>query len=119
MFDSLPVVIIFNSLITRAPSSLVSSFGCFHKHIWNAAVALARALYALLSMHIFFFLNVWFVLSKVAIALALVFNFTVLLFYRAIHVFLVQKFNCPIATHGHATYLDKRRELGEEYAMHL
>ena len=30
-----------------------------------------------------------------------VFNFTVLLSYRAIHMFLVKKFSCPIATHGH------------------
>jgi hypothetical protein len=29
--------------------------------------------------------------------------FTVLLFYRVIRVFLVQKFYCPVATHGHAT----------------
>ena len=27
--------------------------------------------------------------------------FTVLLSYRAIRVFLVQKFSCPVTTHGH------------------
>ena len=27
-----------------------------------------------------------------------------LLSYHAIRVFLVQKFSCPVATHGHATY---------------
>ena len=30
-----------------------------------------------------------------------VFNFIVLLSYRAIHVFLLQGFSYPIATHGH------------------
>ena len=35
------------------------------------------------------------------VTLTLVFNFTVLLSYRAILVFLVQKFSCPVATHGH------------------
>ena len=35
------------------------------------------------------------------VTLMLVFNFTVLLSYRAIRVFLVQKFSCPVATHGH------------------
>jgi hypothetical protein len=33
--------------------------------------------------------------------LTLVFNFTVLLSYHAIRVFLVQMFSCPVATHGH------------------
>jgi hypothetical protein len=33
------------------------------------------------------------------ITLTLVFNFKVLLSYRAIYVFLVQKFNYPVATH--------------------
>jgi hypothetical protein len=33
----------------------------------------------------------------------LVFNFIVLLSYRAIRIFLLQKFSCPVATHGHAT----------------
>jgi hypothetical protein len=35
------------------------------------------------------------------VTLASVFNFTVLLSYRAIRVFLAQKFSCPVATHGH------------------
>jgi len=35
------------------------------------------------------------------VASASVFNFIVLLSYRAIHVFLVQKFSCPVATYGH------------------
>ena len=29
------------------------------------------------------------------------YTFTVLLSYRAIRVFLVQTFSCPVATHGH------------------
>jgi hypothetical protein len=38
------------------------------------------------------------------VTLTLVFNFKVLLSYRAIHAFLVQKFCYHVATHGHATY---------------
>jgi hypothetical protein len=37
------------------------------------------------------------------ITLTAVFNFIVLLSYRAIRVFLLQKFNYPVATHEHAT----------------
>ena len=40
---------------------------------------------------------------KLNVTLTSVFNFTVLLSYRAIHVFLVQKFSCSVATHGYAT----------------
>jgi hypothetical protein len=34
------------------------------------------------------------------VALTLIFNFTVLLSYRAIRMFLVQKFGCPVASMG-------------------
>jgi hypothetical protein len=37
------------------------------------------------------------------VTLTWIFNFTVLLSYRAIHVFLIQKFICPVTTHEHAT----------------
>jgi hypothetical protein len=50
----------------------------------------------------------WLLISRTLpfglnVTLTFVFNFTVLLSYRAIRVFLVQKFSCPVATHGHAT----------------
>ena len=35
------------------------------------------------------------------VTLTSLFNFIVLLSYRAIFMFLVQKFSCPVATHGH------------------
>ena len=36
------------------------------------------------------------------VTLTVVFNFTVLLSYHAIRVFLVQKFSYSVATYGHA-----------------
>jgi hypothetical protein len=35
------------------------------------------------------------------VTLMSVFIFTVLLSYRAIYMFLIQKFSCPVATHEH------------------
>jgi hypothetical protein len=49
---------------------------------------------ALLWLSLLFWLNV---------TLMLLFNFTVLLSYCAICMFLVQKISCPVATHGYAT----------------
>jgi hypothetical protein len=46
------------------------------------------------------FMNSVFLLN---ITLMLIFNFVVLLSYHAIHMDLVQKSNCPVATHGYAT----------------
>ena len=38
---------------------------------------------------------------RLNVTLTLTFNFTVLLSYHAIRVFLIQNFNCPVAMHGH------------------
>jgi hypothetical protein len=46
-----------------------------------------------------------------------VFNFTVLLSYHVIHVFLVEKFNCP-ATHGHVSYHNNKVEIIEPKIEH-
>jgi len=59
----------------------------------------------------FWFARSW--IFRLNVNLILVFNFIILLLYCAIHMFLVQKFSCSVATHGHepSTYKNVTCEL--------
>ena len=54
-------------------------------------------------------------LFELNVTLTSVFNLTVLLSYRAIRMFLVKRFSCPVAMHGHASLTYMTTIMGSDH----